>query len=183
MEGSSWDVPPSTRPKAAVLTAWMQDWTSSGRKIGQRSGLWYVLIVMLHLCNMPHAEQLQNRSRVRKVATLVRAGEKGRALAAARNAPPVPVTEQTVQEIQSHFSTGSCVRPILVRSGMPTTLRKTPRLSEPGPLSKRAEHWYDFGALTGGQQLVCSSGHTHRSGCCSSFLCYSCSAWGFLGCH
>ena len=35
----------------------------------------------------------QKRSRIRKVATPARAGEKGRALAAARNAPPVPVTE------------------------------------------------------------------------------------------
>ena len=38
----------------------------------------------------------QMQSRFRKVATLARAGEKGRALAAARNAPPVPVTEQIV---------------------------------------------------------------------------------------
>ena len=44
----------------------------------------------------------QKQSRVRKVATLARTGEKGRALAAARNAP-VPVTEQTVQEIKSLY--------------------------------------------------------------------------------
>ena len=43
----------------------------------------------------------QKQSRIRKVATLARSGEKGRALAAARNAPPVPVTEQIVQEIKS----------------------------------------------------------------------------------
>ena len=36
----------------------------------------------------------QKQSRVRKVTTLARAGEKGRALAAARNAAPVPVTDR-----------------------------------------------------------------------------------------
>ena len=47
----------------------------------------------------------QKQSRIRKVATIARAGEKGRALAAARNAPPVPVTEQIVQEIKSLYPT------------------------------------------------------------------------------
>ena len=46
-------------------------------------------------------DKQQMQSRVRKVATLARTGEKGRALAAGRNAPPVPVTEQIVQEIKS----------------------------------------------------------------------------------
>ena len=41
-------------------------------------------------------DKQQMQSSVRKVATLARTGEKGRALAAARNAPPVPVTEQIV---------------------------------------------------------------------------------------
>ena len=36
---------------------------------------------------------------------------------------------------------------------VPTTLRKMPRLSEPGPLGKRAEHWYDFGSLAGNSDL------------------------------
>ena len=48
-------------------------------------------------------EKQQMQSRIRKVATLARTGEKGRALAAARNAPPVPVTEQIVQEIKSLY--------------------------------------------------------------------------------
>ena len=48
-------------------------------------------------------EKQQTQSRIRKVATLARAREKGRALAAARNAPPVPVTEQIVQEIKSLY--------------------------------------------------------------------------------
>ena len=67
----------------------------------------------------------QKPSCVRKVATLARTGEKGRALAAARNAPPVPVTEQIIQDIKSLYPAdpepSSCaglrVRPILVRSG------------------------------------------------------------------
>ena len=42
----------------------------------------------------------QKQSRIRKVATLARSGERGRALAAARNAPPVLATQQVVQEIK-----------------------------------------------------------------------------------
>ena len=45
----------------------------------------------------------QTETRVRKVATLARAGEKGRALAAARNDPPVPVTRDIVQEIEGLY--------------------------------------------------------------------------------
>ena len=105
----------------------------------------------------------QKQSRVRKVATLARTGEKGRALAAARNAPPVPVTDQIVQEIKSLYPTDP-EPPALAQafvSGMflseaaehiPTTHRKMPRLSEPGPLGLRAELWYDFGSLSGGEQ-------------------------------
>ena len=44
----------------------------------------------------------QKQSRIRKVATLARSGERGRALAADRNAPPVPVT-QIVQVIKSLY--------------------------------------------------------------------------------
>ena len=107
-------------------------------------------------------EQMQ--SLVRKVATLARTGEKGRALAAARNAPPVPVTETIVQEIKSLYP-GDPEPPAPVQapvSGLflsevaehvPTTLRRMPRLSEPGPLGMRAEHWYDFGSLAGDRDL------------------------------
>ena len=47
----------------------------------------------------------QKQSRIRKEATLARSGERGRALAAVRNVPPVPVTEQSVQEIKSLYPT------------------------------------------------------------------------------
>ena len=47
----------------------------------------------------------QKQSRVRKVAASARTGEKGRALAAARNAPRVPATEQIVQQIKSLYPT------------------------------------------------------------------------------
>ena len=52
-------------------------------------------------------EKQQMQSRIRKVAALARTGEKGRALAAARNALPVPATEQIVHEIKSLLSCGS----------------------------------------------------------------------------
>ena len=84
--------------------------------------------------------------------------KKGRALAAARNAPPVPVTEQIVQEIKSLYSVdpeppATISDPISalflseVAEQVPSMLRKMHRLSEPGPLGMRAEHWYDFGSL------------------------------------
>ena len=102
----------------------------------------------------------QKQSRLRKVATLARAGENGRALTAARNAPPVPVTEQIVQEIKSLYPTDpeppapaqACVSNHFlteVAELIPATFRRMPRLSEPGPLGVRAEHWYDFGSLAG----------------------------------
>ena len=104
------------------------------------------------------------QSRVRKVATLTHTGEKGRALAASRNAPPVPVTEHIVQEIKSLYPADpeppalvpapvSALFLSEVAEHVPTTLRKMPRLSEPGPLGMRAEHWYDFGSLAGNSDL------------------------------
>ena len=89
-------------------------------------------------------------------------GEKGRAPAAARNAPPVP--EQIVQEIKSlHPADPEPPAPVQapvsslflseVAQHIPTTLRKMPRLSEPGPLGMRAEHWYDFGSLVGNSDV------------------------------
>ena len=102
----------------------------------------------------------QTETRIRKVATLARAGEKGRALAAARNAPPVPVTRDIVQEIKSLYSVDP--NPAIPLSNqitntfifqiaecIPHTLKHMPRLSEPGPLGMCAEHWYDFGTQAG----------------------------------
>ena len=109
-------------------------------------------------------EKQQTQSRIRKVATLARAGEKGRALAAARNAPPVPVNEQIVQETKSLYPVDpepptTISDPISalflseVAEQVPSTLRRMPWLSEPGPLGMRAEHWYDFGSLAGNSDL------------------------------
>ena len=85
-------------------------------------------------CDVPPIAQTRSRTkaeqteaRVRKVATLARAGEKGRALATARNAPPVHATRDIV--------------------------KRMPRLSELGPLGMRAEHWYDFGSQAGESDL------------------------------
>ena len=102
----------------------------------------------------------QTETRIRKVATLARAGEKGRALAAARNAPPVPVTRDIVQEIKSFYPvdpdpaiplsnqiTNTFI--FQIAECIPHTLKRMPRLSEAGPLGMRAEHWYDFGTQAG----------------------------------
>ena len=116
-------------------------------------------------CDVPSIAQTRSRTkaeqtdaRIRKVATLARVGEKGRAVAAARNAPPVPVTRDIVQEITSLYrvdpdptvpSTArvSHVFTAEIMGFIPITLKRMPRPSEPGSLGMRAEHWYDFGAL------------------------------------
>ena len=76
---------------------WAEDW----------SALWAMVRAECDVAPVQNSvrrtEKQQIQSRIRKVATLARAGEKGRALAAARNAPQVPVTEQIVQEIKSLY--------------------------------------------------------------------------------
>ena len=125
---------------------WAEDW----------SALWAMVRSECDVAPVQNSarrtEKQQIQSRIRKVATLARTGEKGRALAAARNAPPVPVTEQIVQEIKSLYPAdpeppAPASAPISalflseVAEQVPSTLRKMPRLSEPGPLGMRAEHW------------------------------------------
>ena len=100
--GTFWDDLQSTPPKATAQTFWMRDWNSFGLRTGQHFGPWYPPncdIAPVQIATR-RTVTLQMQSRVRKVATLARTGEKGRALAAARNAPPVPVTEQIDQEDQ-----------------------------------------------------------------------------------
>ena len=77
------------------------DLTSSERKSGQPSGLVRAQCEFAPVFSTKRRTATeQKQSRIRKVATQARSGERGRALAAARNAPPVPVTQQIVQEIK-----------------------------------------------------------------------------------
>ena len=105
----------------------MRDCSFSGLKIGLLSGPWYVLNVTLLWCKTRHAERISNKcshAYVKLPHWLARTGEKGKALTAARNAPPVSVTEQIVQEIKSlhlaHSERPACVSTsfslVLVRS-------------------------------------------------------------------
>ena len=86
----------------------------------------------------------QTETRIRKVATLARVGEKGRALAAARNDPPVPVTRDIVQEIKGLYPVDpdpavplnnqiTHIFVFQIAEFIPLTLKRMPRLSEPGP--------------------------------------------------
>ena len=137
---------------------WAEDW----------SALWAMVRAECDVAPVQNTtrrtDKQQMQSCVRKVASLARTGEKGRAPAAARNAPPVPVTEQIVQEIKSLYPADpeppAPVQAFVsgpskseVAEHVPTTLRKIPRLSEPGPPGMRAEHWYDFGSLAGNSDL------------------------------
>ena len=76
---------------------WAEDW----------SALWAMVRAECDVAPVQNStrrsDKQQIQSRIRKVATLARTGGQGRALAAARNAPPVPVTEQIVQEIKSLY--------------------------------------------------------------------------------
>ena len=102
--GSSWDDLQSIPLRATVPTSWMRGWSFFAED-------WSVLWAMVRaecdvapvLSTTRRTDKQQMQSRIRKVATLARTGEKGRALAAARNAPPVQVTEQIVQEIKSLY--------------------------------------------------------------------------------
>ena len=151
--GSSWDDLQSMPLRATVSTAWMRGWSFFGLKIGLLSGPRYVLNVMLLQCRTRRAGQISSKcshvfAKLLHWRVLVK---KGRALAAARNAPPVLVTEQIVQEIKSLYPAdpeppAPASAPISalflseVAEHLPTILRKMPRLSEPGPLGMRAEH-------------------------------------------
>ena len=96
--GSSWDGPRLMRRKttAHYLEArldlfWAEDWPA----------LWAMGraecdVAPVHSTTRRTTTE-QKQSRMRKVATPARSGEKGRALAVVRNAPPVPVTEQIVE--------------------------------------------------------------------------------------
>ena len=85
VDGSSWEDLLPTPRKAIARISWKLDLTSSGRKTGLPSGPWFVLNAMYFSTSRKSAaEQKQS-------CTLARSGERGRALAAARNAPPVPV--------------------------------------------------------------------------------------------
>ena len=143
---------------ARLELSWAEDW----------SALWAMVRGECDVApvqnTMRRTDKQQMQSSIRKVATLARSGEKGRALAAARNAHPVPVTAQFVQEIKSLYPADPeppalASAPISalflseVAEHVPTTLRRMPRLSEPGPLGMRAEHWYDFGSLAGNSDL------------------------------
>ena len=68
------------------------------------SALWATVRAECDVTPVQHATRRtateQTQSRIRKLATSARAGEKGRPLATDRNTPPVPVTEQIVQDIK-----------------------------------------------------------------------------------
>ena len=76
--GFFWDDLQSMPLRATVHIYWIRDWSFFGLKIGLLSGPWYVLNVMLLQCRTRRAgHKQQMQSRIRKVATLARTGEKG----------------------------------------------------------------------------------------------------------
>ena len=86
--GSSWAAQPSTPQRTNVRISLRPGLIYSRRKTGQPSQPFCVLNVMLLLFSAQARKSAaeHTQSRVRKVATLARSGERGRALAAARHA-------------------------------------------------------------------------------------------------
>ena len=133
----------------------MHGWNSFRLRTGQHFGPWYER----------RTDKQQMQSRVRKVATPARTGEKRTSFGSCqRRTASASHTEQIVQEIKSLDPADpeppapvpapvSALFLSEVAEHVPTTLRKMPRLSEPGPLGTRAEHWYDFASLAGNSDL------------------------------
>ena len=161
--GSSWDDPQSTPLRANVHTAWMLDWSSFGLRIGLLFGPWYVPNAMLLWCRTRRAERTSSKcshvfAKLLHWRVLVKKEELWlppetrpqfqslnklfKSLYPTDPEPPAPVPAPVsalfLSEVAEH---------------VPTVLRKMPRLSEPGTLGMRAEHWYDFGSLAGNSDL------------------------------
>ena len=150
--------------RATVHVYRIRDWSFFWLKIGLLSGPWYVLNVMLLQCRTRRAGQITSKcshvfTKLLRWRVLVK-----KSLGSCPKCAPVLVTEQIVQEIKSLYPAdpeppASVPAPVSamflseVAEHVPTTLRKMPRLSEPGPLGMRAEHWYDFGSLAGNSDL------------------------------
>ena len=157
-----WDDPQSTPLRATVHTFWMRDWSFFGLRIGLLSGPWYVPNVMLLRCRARRAERGQAADAVtcsqsRYVSAYwfkrtspsccqKRTTSSSHRMNCARDQEPLSCRPRT---------TGSCTSPVSalflseVAGHVTITLRKMPRLSEPGPLGTRAKHWFDFGSLAG----------------------------------
>ena len=144
---------------ARLELLWAEDW----------SALWAMVRAECDVAPVQSSarrtDKQQMQSRVRKVATLARTGEKGRAPAAARNAPPVPVTEQIVQEIKSLYPADP-EPPALVQAPVSALFLSEVAEHVPTACSERchdsvnqdrsgmrAEHWYGFGSLAGNRDL------------------------------
>lgn len=87
--------------------------------------------------------------------------ERGRALAATSQTPPEIFTKEVLKEIRQMYpsdpdpavpNTGVTISARfhnLIVTQVPDTLKRMPRLSEPGPLGMRAEHWFSFSTQVG----------------------------------
>ena len=164
--GSSWAGPLSTPQKATALISWKLDSTPSGQNTGLLSGPWYVLNATLLLSSATHANQLPNRSSHVSAKLPLSPNQEN------EDAPWLQPGTLPLYQSLNRLYTRSGVSILSIRDPavaaqtpvsnlflsqvaelMPSTLRRMPRLSEPGPLGMRAEHWYDFGEQVGDSNL------------------------------
>lgn len=110
-------------------------------------------------------EEERSNAKVKRVSTLARAGERGLALAATSQTPPQRFTKEVLKVIRQMYPsdpdpavpiTGVTISALLQNQNatqVPGTLKRMPRLSEPGPLGMRAEHWFSFSTQVGGMDV------------------------------
>ena len=149
--------------RATVHLSWKHDSTSSGPKTGLLSGAWFVLNAMLHLSSIPHAGRLANRNghmsaklpllpdQENEAALWLQPGTLHQSQSLSklcRDQEPKSSPAVDAQTPVSNLFLSS-----QVAETIPNTLRRMPRLGEPGPLGMRAEHWYDFGERAGDSNL------------------------------
>ena len=94
------------------------------------------------------------QARIRKAARKARTRQRGRPVSVTHIAPPVPITEQMLQEIQNlhsadpnpfvHSNSAGASRILLrqIALTLPATFERMPRLRKSGQLGMRANHGY-----------------------------------------
>ena len=126
------------KSEATVHTLWMHEWNSFGLRTGQHFGPRYASNVISLQCKMPHAEQPRSKN-----SDVCAKSPHFHVQVKKDDSRQQPETHHQSQS-QSRLFKRSRIFLSEVAEETPATLRKMPRLSEPGPLGMRGEHWCGF---------------------------------------
>ena len=139
-------------------------------RTGLLSGPWCVLNATLLLSSATHANQLPNRSSPQSCHSCPIRRTRTRPDCSQERSPCPSHSTDSTRDQESLSTPVSNLFLSQVAELIPSTLRRMPRLSEPGPLGMRAEHWYDFGEQDGDSNLSVQV-VAHIGSCCSSPFC------------